>query len=103
MNTNTLNKHLENKSTEDITKMVNEILDIFDKYDEEYDIRNEDFYLLQIDKYRSSENFEVVYKDKLFKINNIRDMLRNMFKERYFDRILKTRTENLLKKVELLD
>ena len=102
MNTNTLNKHLENKSTEDITKMVNEILDIFDKYDEEYSIRHQNFYLLQIDKVRNNKQI-IAYEDKLCKINNIRDMLRNLLKDRYFDRILKTRTENLLKKVELLD
>jgi hypothetical protein len=102
MNTNTLNEHLENKSRGDITKMVNEILYILDKYDEEYDIRHQNFYLLQIDKFKNSKQI-IAYEDRLCKINNIRDMLRNLLNDRYFDRILKTRTENLLKKVELLD
>ena len=102
MNTNTLNEHLENKSRGDITKMVNEILYILDKYDEEYNIRHQNFYLLQIEKFKGSKQI-IAYEDRLCKINNIRDMLRNLLKDRYFDRILKTRTENLLKKVELLD
>ena len=103
MNTNTLNKHLENRSTKDITKMIKEITDIFDKYDEEYDIRHQNFYLLKINKNDRNCKEDIVYEDKLFKMSNIKDMLRSMFEERYFDRILKIRTENLLKKVELLD
>ena len=102
MNTNTLNKHLEDKSREDITKMIDEITGILDKYDEEYSIRHQSFYLLQIDKFKGSKQI-IAYEDRLCKINNIRDMLRNLLKDRYFDRILKTRTDNLLKKVELLD
>ena len=50
MNTNTLNKHLEDKSLKDITKMTDEIISILEKYDKEYDIRLEDFYLLKVEK-----------------------------------------------------
>lgn len=103
MNTNTLNRHLENKSTQDITEMVNEILDIIDRNDKKYNLEHEDFYHLKINKNDRNCIEEIVYEDKLFKMNNIRDMLRSMFKERYFNRILKRRTEDLLNKVELLD
>ena len=103
MNTNTLNKHLENKSTKDITKMVTEILDIIDRYDKEYNLEHENFYLMQINKNDINCKENIVYEDKLFKMSNIRNMLRTMFKDRYFDRILKRRTEDLLSKVELLD
>ena len=102
MNTNTLNKHLEDKSLSDITNIIKEIVGILDKYDEEYNIRHQDFYLLKIEKFKGSKHI-VAYEDKLCKINNLQDMLRHLLKDRYFDRILKTRTENLLKKVELLD
>lgn len=103
MNTNTLNKHLENKSTEDITKIVNEILDIIDRNDKKYNLEHESFYHLKINKNDRNCKEKIVYEDKLFKMNNIRDMLRNMFKERYFNIILKRRTEDLLNKIELLD
>jgi len=103
MNTNTLNKHLENKSTQEVTKMITEILDIIDKYDKEYNLEHESFYLLQINKKERYSKEKIVYQDKLFKIRDIRDMLRNMFKDRYFNRILKRRTQDLLNKVELLD
>ena len=102
MDTNILNKHLQDRSLSDITKMINEITDILDKYDKEYNIMHENFYLLQIDTVKNSKQV-VAYENRLCKINNIRDMLRNLLKDRYFDRILKARTENLLKKVELLD
>ena len=103
MNTNTLNKHLENKSKEDISKMVKEITDIFDKYNKKYSLEHDSFYHLKINKKDRNSKEKIVYEDKLFKMSNIRDMLRNMFKDRYFSRILKRRTEDLLSKVELLD
>tara|TARA_R100001015_G_C4614168_1_gene169975 strand:+ start:43 stop:354 length:312 start_codon:yes stop_codon:yes gene_type:complete len=103
MNTNTLNKHLENKSKQDITEMVNEILDIIDRNDKKYNLEHESFYLLRINKNDRNCKEKIVYEDKLFKVSNMRDMLRNMFKDRYFSRILKRRTEDLLTKVELLD
>jgi len=104
MNTNQLNKHLENKSIKDVTKMVTEMLDIIDKYDKEYNLEHESFFLLKIanknDRYSKEE---IVYEDKLFKMSDIRNMLRTMFKDRYFNRILKRKTEDLLNKIELLD
>jgi len=103
MDTNTLNKHLENKSKKDITEMVNEILDIFEKYNKKYSLEHESFYLLKINKNDRNCKEEIVYEDKLFNMRNIRDMLRTMLKDRYFNRILKRRTEDLLSKVELLD
>ena len=103
MNTNTLNTHLENKSTKDVTKMVTEILDIIDGYDKKYNLEHESFYLLKINKNDRNCKEKIVYEDKLFKMRNIRDMLRTMFKDRYFNVILKRRTEDLLSKVELLD
>lgn len=103
MNTNTLNKHLENKSTKDITKMVTEILDIIDRYDKEYNLEHENFYLMQINKNDINCKENIVYEDKLFRTRDMRNMLRTMFKERYFNRILTRRTEDLLSKVELLD
>tara|TARA_R100000781_G_scaffold101521_1_gene65040 strand:+ start:745 stop:1056 length:312 start_codon:yes stop_codon:yes gene_type:complete len=103
MNTNNLNRHLENKATKDVTEIVNEILDIFEKYNKKYNLEHESFYLLKINKNDRNCKEEIVYEDKLFKINNMRDMLRTMLKDRYFNRILKRRTEDLLNKVELLD
>ena len=103
MNTNTLNRHLENKATKDVTEIVNEILDIFEKYNKKYNLEHESFYLLKINKNDRNCKEKIVYEDKLFKINNMRDMLRTMLKDRYFNRILKRRTEDLLNKVELLD
>ena len=103
MNTNTLNKHLENKSTKDIAKMVTEILDIIDRYDKEYNLEHENFYLMQINKNDINCKENIVYEDKLFRTRDMRNMLRTMFKERYFNRILTRRTEDLLSKVELLD
>ena len=102
MNTNTLNRHLENKSTKDITEMVNEIMGIFEKYDEKYSMKHESFHLLQINKTIDGYK-KMVFEDKLFKINDIYNMLRILLKDRYFNRILKRRTEDLLNKVELLD
>ena len=103
MNTNTLNRHLENKTTKDITEMVKEVMDIFEKYNEKFNTQHESFYLLQINKNNENCKEEIVYEDKLFKINNIRDMLRTMLRDRYFKIILKRRTEDLLNKIELLD
>ena len=103
MNTNTLNKHLENKSTQDITKMVTEILDIIDRYDKEYNLEHENFYLMQINKNDINCKENIVYEDKLFRMRDMRNMLRTMFKDRYFNRILKRKTEDLLNKIELLD
>ena len=103
MDTNTLNRHLENKAKQDITKMVIEILDIIERNDKKYNLEHESFYLLQINKKERYSKEEIVYEDKLCKISNIRDMLRTMFKDRYFNRIVKRRTEDLLNKVELLD
>jgi len=98
MNTNQLNKHLEDKSLSDITKMVDEITGILNKYDKEYDIRLEDFYLLKVQK---GDN--VLYQNEHLKDYGLRQILRNLLKNRYYDVILKKRTQNLLKKVELLD
>ena len=98
MNTNVLNKHLEDKSISDITKMVDEIIGILGEYDKEYDIRLEDFYLLKVQK---GDN--VLYQDEHLKDYGLRQILRNLLKNRYYDVILKKRTQNLLKKVELLD
>lgn len=98
MNTNVLNKHLEDKSLSDITKMVDEIIGILGEHDKEYDIRLEDFYLLKVQK---GDN--VLYQDEHLKDYGLRQILRNLLKNRYYDVILKKRTQNLLKKVELLD
>jgi len=98
MDTNILNKHLENKSLSDITKMVDEITGILEKYDKEYDIRLEDFYLLKVQK-----GDKVLYEDVHLKDYGLRTILRNLLKDRYYNIILRKRTENLLKKVELLD
>tara|TARA_R100000664_G_C2757154_1_gene145236 strand:+ start:65 stop:361 length:297 start_codon:yes stop_codon:yes gene_type:complete len=98
MNTNQLNKHLEDKSLSDITKMVDKITGILNKYDKEYDIRLEDFYLLKVQK---GDN--VLYQNEHLKDYGLRQILRNLLKNRYYDVILKKRTQNLLKKVELLD
>ena len=104
MNINKLNQHLEDKSRQDITEMVNEILDIIERNDKKYNLQHESFYHLKINKNdRRSMKEKIVYEDKLCRINNIRDIFRSMFKDRYFDRILKRRTEDLLSKVELLD
>ena len=43
MDTNILNKHLQDRSLSDITKMINEITDILDKYDKEYNIIQKDW------------------------------------------------------------
>ena len=98
MDTNILNKHLEDKSLSDITKMVDEITGILEKYDKEYDIRFDDFYLLKVQK-----SDEVLYEDKHLKDYGLRTILRNLLKDRYYNIILTKRTQNLLKKVELLD
>ena len=98
MDTNILNKHLEDKSLNDITKMVDEITGILEKYDKEYDIRLEDFYLLKVEK-----GDEVLYEDIHLKDYGLRRILSNLLKDRYYNIILKKRTQNLLKKVELLD
>ena len=102
MNTNTLNRHLENKTTQDVSEMVKEIMDIFEKYDKKYNLEHESFHLLQINKTIDGHK-KIVFEDKLFKLNDIHNMLRVLFKDRYFNRILKRRTEDLLNKVELLD
>ena len=98
MNTNVLNKHLEDKSLSDITKMVDEIIGILGEHDKEYDIRLEDFYLLKVEK-----GDEVLYEDVHLKDYGLKTILRNLLKDRYYNIILRKRTQNLLKKVELLD
>ena len=98
MDTNILNKHLEDKSLSDITKIVDEIIGILEKYDKEYDIRLEDFYLLKVEK-----GDKVLYEDIHLKDYGLRNILRNLLKDRYYNIILRKRTQNLLKKVELLD
>ena len=58
---------------------------------------------MQINKNDINCKENIVYEDKLFRTRDMRNMLRTMFKERYFNRILTRRTEDLLSKVELLD
>ena len=98
MDTNVLNKHLEDKSLSDITKIVDEITGILEKYDKEYNLKFEDFYLLKVQK-----GDKVLYEDVHLKDYGLRTILRNLLKDRYYNIILRKRTENLLKKVELLD
>lgn len=102
MNTNTLNKHLENKAKKDISNMVKEILDIINKYDEKHYKMNDSWFSLQVTRVVDSKR-KIFYEDDIIKKNDIENMLRHMFYERYFQSILKTRTEDLLNKVELLD
>ena len=98
MDTNILNKHLEDKSRSDITKMVDEITDILNKYDEKYDVRFDDFYLVQI---KHGDN--ILYTNKQIQKLKLTTMFRDLLYNRYYDIILRDRTQNLLKKVELLD
>jgi|TARA_R100000084_G_scaffold107140_2_gene66543 hypothetical protein len=103
MNTNNLNRHLENKAKKDVANMVTEIEDILLRYDREYNIRFEDFFLIKIveDK-RSYETNEILF-DKSIKRLQFTKLLRSLLKDRYYDKALKKRTEDLLNKVELLD
>ena len=102
MNTNTLNKHLENKAKKDIADMVKEILDIIDKYDEKHYKEHDVWFKLQVSRVVDYER-EILFEDNLIKKNDMNEMFRHMFYERYFQSILKARTEDLLNKVELLD
>tara|TARA_R100000322_G_scaffold17745_2_gene10460 strand:- start:21919 stop:22230 length:312 start_codon:yes stop_codon:yes gene_type:complete len=103
MNTNNLNRHLENKAKKDVANMVTEIEDILLRYDREYGIRFEDFFLIKIveDK-RNYETNEILF-DKSIKRLQFTKLLRSLLKDRYYDKVLKKRTEDLLNKVELLD
>jgi len=103
MNTNTLNTHLENKAKKDVANMVAEIEDILLRYDREYNIKFEDFFLIKIveDK-RNYETNEILF-DKSIKRLQFTKLLRSLLKDRYYDKALKKRTEDLLNKIELLD
>ena len=102
MNTNTLNKHLENRATKDITEMVKEITSIINKYDEKYYQTNNSWFKLQVSRIVDSKR-QILFEDDIIKKNDIEHIIRYMFKDRYFKQILKARTEDLLNKVELLD
>ena len=102
MNTNTLNTHLENKAKKDISDMVKEILDIINKYDEKYYQEHNSFFLLKISRTIDGHK-KIVFENDVIKRNDIHKMLMVMLKDRYYKQILKTRTEDLLNKIELLD
>ena len=102
MDTNTLSKHLEKKSLEDISKMVKEIESIIDRYDQEYNISScNDFFLIKISNIKSTKN-EIIIDKSVGKLQ-FTQLLRNLLKDRYINRLLNKRTEDLLSKVELLD
>ena len=102
MNTDNVNKHLENKTKKDISNMVREIEELILRYDREYNIRFEDFFLIKIveDK-RNYETNEILF-DKSIKRLQFTKLLRSLLKDRYYNSILKKRTKDLLDKVELL-
>ena len=94
MNTNTLNKHLENRATKDITEMVKEITSIINKYDEKYYQTNNSWFKLQVSRIVDSKR-QILFEDDIIKKNDIEHIIRYMFKDRYFKQILKARTEDL--------
>ena len=100
MDTNTLNKHLESKSLGDITRMVDEILGILGKYDEEYNISKHKDYLFKYE-YDTSKGEQVF--ERGISENGLGRIVRDLLKDRYFRSIMKQKTENLLSKIELLD
>ena len=102
MNTNTLNEHLEKKAKKDTSDMVKEILDIINKYDEKHYKMNDSWFALQVSRVVDSKR-KILFEDDIIKKNDIQHMFRHMFYERYFQSILKARTEDLLNKIELLD
>ena len=106
MNTNNLNRHLENKAKKDVANMVTEIENILARYDKEYNIEFEDFFLIKIiEENRGAFKYEKdkTLFDKSIKRLQFTKLLRRLLKDRYYDRVLKKRTEDLLNKVELLD
>ena len=102
MNTNNLNRHLENKAKKDVANMVTEIENILARYDKEYNIEFEDFFLIKIIEEKRYETNEILF-DKSIKRLQFTKLLRSLLTDRYYNSILKKRTKDLLDKVELLD
>ena len=118
MKTNTLNKHLENKTNQDIKEMVTKIMKLLEQFNDETftsNIRKNDTY------YISGEVFEMLttkYSNSKSKqssityMNNgqvalngkwLNEFFLDLFRVRFFDKVLDNRTKDLLNKVELLD
>ena len=116
MNTNKLNQHLENKTNQDIKEMVSKVMDLLKQFDEEtknnyttenYYLDSEIFDMLTTEYVSSASRPASVtfMNDGSVCLNGkwLNQLFLNMFRQRFFEKILDNRTKDLLSKVELLD